>query len=76
MAEIEDTFKIFVNIGGDRKVIKAEVDGDPEQIAKQFMKENQVDEKYLDTLVGLIIDQQTQIKEQTDRREPVENFKP
>ena len=60
--EDNQTFQISVNIGGAQKQIQARVDAKPKEIAQRFIKEHDVDQKYLQTLTQLIKDQISKIK--------------
>jgi len=53
-----------VNIGGQRMTLQADVMTDPVIAAKKFMHANNLDDKFLNTLVEVISDQQRQIREQ------------
>lgn len=52
-----DSFQINVNIGGEKKVIVANINSDPKKTARQFMRQHDIDAKYLETLTDLISDQ-------------------
>ena len=52
-----DNFQINVNIGGEKKVIVANVNSDPKKTARAFMREHGIDSKYHETLTDLISDQ-------------------
>jgi len=53
---LADQFQINVNIGGEKKVIVATINSDPLKTAKQFMKQHDIEHKYLETLTDLIKD--------------------
>jgi hypothetical protein len=59
-----EPFEMNVNIGGQRMTLQADVMTDPVIAAKKFMHANNLDDKFLNTLVEVISDQQRQIREQ------------
>lgn len=52
--ESESNFQISVVIGGVQKQMQAKMDSKPEEIASRFIREQNVDRKYLKTLTNLI----------------------
>ena len=50
-----------VNIDGQRLSLKTDTAADPHVAARKFMKANNLEDKFLNTLVEIISDQQRQI---------------
>lgn len=59
-----EPFEMNVNIGGQRMTLHADLHSDPTVAAKNFMRANNLEDKFLSTLVNVISDQQRQIREQ------------
>ena len=55
-----------VNIGGQRMTLHADLNTAPSIAARKFMRANNLDDKFLATLVEVISDQQRQIREQQE----------
>ena len=56
-----EPFEMNVNIGGQRLSLKTDTAADPHVAARKFMKANNLEDKFLNTLVEIISDQQRQI---------------
>lgn len=61
-----EQFEMNVNIGGQRMTLHADLNTDPSIAARKFMRANNLDDKFLGTLVEVISDQQRQIREQQE----------
>jgi hypothetical protein len=61
-----EQFEMNVNIGGQRMTLHADLNTDPSIAAQKFMRANNLDDKFLATLVEVISDQQRQIREQQE----------